>query len=345
MNMMDSKTPLLPSNTRSTIPDVDPHTSSVEDTSFLGIESSTSSVCWGNSDSWEKVTSEFTAPSSIYNGLDVEQKASRYINFQSGEANVLVDESIEETTIRFDMAFQNPEDQDFIEIRKEERAEGILRLVVDVKHPVPEHICMKLDITVTLSSAGILDTLSIEAPNEAVTVHGEHNPVFFNILALSTANGRITTTESVTGGKVIFSTANGEIIAKGLTGNDVTLSTANGNVDVEIDTLSGNLVGSTANGKIAVNVAAITGTSSKVQLSTANGKIAATLPDSFESSFDINSVIGKVSVESINHPEKIHFKEHHNALHMSGYYGDIDKKTENRVEVSSVVGGSSIVFA
>ena len=38
--------------------------------------------CPRPSESWKMVTSEFTVPSSDYQGLDIQQKASNHVNFQ-----------------------------------------------------------------------------------------------------------------------------------------------------------------------------------------------------------------------------------------------------------------------
>ena len=38
--------------------------------------------CPQPSDSWETVASEFTVPASVYQGLDIQQKASKHVNFQ-----------------------------------------------------------------------------------------------------------------------------------------------------------------------------------------------------------------------------------------------------------------------
>ena len=126
-----------------------------------------------------------------------------------------------------------------------------------------------------------MKTLALELPNEVITIHGNDNPVFSN-LVLKTANGRITTTEFVTGDNVVLSTANGGIKTNGLRGNNIKLSTANGHIDVDIDALSGNLIGSSAHGKIDVNVASISGTTSEVELSTANGNIDVSLVSNFK---------------------------------------------------------------
>ena len=126
-----------------------------------------------------------------------------------------------------------------------------------------------------------MNTLALALPNEVITVHGDDNPVFSN-LVLITANGRITTTEFVTSDSVVLSTANGGIKTNGLRGHDIKLSTANGHIDVDIDALSGNLIGSSANGKIDLSVASISGTTSEVKLSTANGNIDVSLVSNFK---------------------------------------------------------------
>ena len=131
-------------------------------------------------------------------------------------------------------------------------------------------------MTVTLSSASVLNTLALSLPNEVITVHGDDNPVFSN-LVLRTANGHITTTEFVTSDSVVLSTANGGIKTSGLRGNNINLSTANGHIDADVDSLSGNLIGSSANGGIDVNIASISGTSNEVNLSTSNGNIDVSL--------------------------------------------------------------------
>ena len=131
-----------------------------------------------------------------------------------------------------------------------------------------------------------MNTLALSLPNEVITVHGDDNPAFSN-LVLKTANGRIATTESVTSDSVVLSTANGGIKTDGLRGKDIKLSTANGHIEVDVDALSGNLIGSSANGKIDVNVVNISGTSSKVELSTANGNIDVSLVSNFKTKITI----------------------------------------------------------
>ncbi|KAI9494522.1 hypothetical protein BDB00DRAFT_307154 [Zychaea mexicana] len=134
---------------------------------------------------------------------------------------------------------------------------------------------MKADVAVTLSFAAVLDTLNVGALNDAIVIQ-DGGLTFSKLLALSTANGHITTKPGATGGKVVLSTANGGITTQELIGHDVALSSSNGHIDSNIKSLTGNLDVSTANGKIDVSVASILGTS-KVELSTSNGAIAANL--------------------------------------------------------------------
>ncbi|KAG2227278.1 hypothetical protein INT45_008522 [Circinella minor] len=303
--------------------------------------------CPQPSDSWETVASEFTVPASVYQGLDIQQKVSKHVNFQTGYANVVVDDTIQETTVHIDLSFYNPDDQEFVEIRTEERkSEGLLFLVIDLKHPHPVdnyRICLKADVTVTLSSSSVLNTLTLSLPNDVITVHGDDNPVFSS-LVLRTANGRITTTEFVTSNSIVLSTANGGIQTSGLRGTNIELSTANGYIDANIDSLSGNLIASSANANIDINIATISGTSSEVKVTTVNANIDVSLPDAFETSFDLSTVVGHNKIQSNDHPEKIHYKGSHNGRHVQGYYGDNKQQTENAVKVSSVSGRSSVVF-
>ncbi|KAG2222101.1 hypothetical protein INT45_007987 [Circinella minor] len=283
------------------------------------------------SDSWEKVTSEFTVPSSVYKGLEIEQKSHKYIKSQVGEANVSVDESLDETTVCFDIFFADPNDKNLVE----------------VKQPsffTSKRIDIKLDVTVKLSSASALETLAIGLANQIIIINGNHSPVFSNLL-LKTGNGRITINEFVTGSIVVLSTANGGITTRGLRGKSITLSTANGYIDAGIDNLSGKLNGSIANGKIEVNVASISGNSThKLELSSVNGDVDLSLPDTFESTFQTNAVIGRTVIQSSKYPEKIHYERSRTTSHVGGYYGDKTQQTGNNVKLTSVIGRCSVIF-
>ncbi|KAI7852191.1 hypothetical protein BDC45DRAFT_513666 [Circinella umbellata] len=298
-------------------------------------------------DSWEKVTSEFTVPSSVYKGLDIEQKSYKHIKFQVGEANVSVDESLDETTVCFDMFFADPNDKNLVEVRSKKKSGDLLHLEVEIKQPsffTSKRIDVKLDVTVKLSSASALETLAIALPNEIISINGNHSPVFSNLL-IKTGNGRITINEFVTGSIVILSTANGGITTRGLRGKSITLSAANGYIDAGIDNLSGKLNVSIANGKTEVNVASISGNSTnKLELSSVNGTIDLSLPDTFESAFQTNVVIGQTVIQCNKYPDKIHYEKSRNSSHVDGYYGDNTQQTGNKVKLSSVIGRCSVIF-
>ena len=45
----------------------------------------------------------------------------------------MVDDAIKETTVRFDLSFYNPDDEQFVEIRTEKKtSDGLLSLVIDM---------------------------------------------------------------------------------------------------------------------------------------------------------------------------------------------------------------------
>ncbi|KAI7850896.1 hypothetical protein BDC45DRAFT_538845 [Circinella umbellata] len=332
-----------------TISTVDPtanQLSSLDNKNDDGSSSLSSFVSWCPqfSDSWENITKEFQVPAVMYQALNIELPFRKYIHFETGEANVLVDESIDETIVRFDVSFYNSNDKDLVEFRSEETSDGTLNLSLDTKHPLSRRIFLKLNVTVTISSPSILENLSIQLPNHHITVHGEHTPIFSNLI-LASSNGQIETTNGVTSNdNIIFMTSNGSIKTKGLIGNNVQLSSSNGHIYTGIDFLNGDLEVASANGEVVLNAVSISGEGNVVELSSSNGHVVANLPDTFESLFDVSTTLGKATVQSENHPEKIHYDSHRTDRYIKGYYGDIEKKTNSIVRVSSSSGHSSLVF-
>ncbi|KAG2219497.1 hypothetical protein INT45_010417 [Circinella minor] len=302
------------------------------------------SWCPQFSDPWESVTTEFQVPGVTYQALNIEITSRYYIHFETGEANVLVDESIDETIVRFDVSFYNPNDKDLVEFQSEETPDGTLNLSLDAKHPLSRRIFLKLNVIVTISSPSILENLSIQLPNHHITVHGEQTPVFSNLF-LATSNGHIETTKGlISYSNIILMTSNGSIKTKDLIGNHVQLSSANGHIYIGIDTLNGDLEGVSANGGVTLNAVSISGEGNMVELSSSNGHVIANLPDTFKSLFDVSTTLGKATVQSDIHPEKIHYDSRRTDRHIKGYYGDIEKKTNNFVKVSSSSGHSTLVF-
>ena len=55
-------------------------------------------------------------------------------DIQVGEANVSVDESLDETTVCFDMFFADPNDKNLVEVRSKKKSGDLLHLEVEARY-------------------------------------------------------------------------------------------------------------------------------------------------------------------------------------------------------------------
>ena len=181
-----------------------------------------------------------------------------------------------ETTIRVQAKYTDPEAKDYLDVYSDQSSDGVLYITIDVcavyvckrsqlnilnvlqvnSPSRRDRACLQIDIAVTLPDPSVLDSLVIGVPSSKITL-ADAGFVFSRALSLSVANGAI--------------------ITNGVSGGDISLSVANGRIEGDITTFSGkSLTATTANGHTNLNVTNITGPA-EIRASTANGHTAVLL--------------------------------------------------------------------
>ncbi|KAI9280471.1 hypothetical protein BY458DRAFT_500755 [Sporodiniella umbellata] len=268
-------------------------------------------------------TSSFSFKPEDYQNLkikyDVNRESGNHLNTYAGQTTVSEDKSLSDIKIEFDVKLSEKLTEDeFLITKRTEDSTYVIELIGD-GHPT--NVCISIDVAIKVPSVSALEGLNIELVNNKFVLN---DALTFKKLSLVTANGDVD-------------------LKKGLTSGDTTIETVNGQIEGTINSLNGNLSTFTANGyvKLAVKDIARATDSRVIKVKTVNGFVDIQLPQSFESAFELKSIMGKKSVESDN-PENIHI-ERKSFGQLSGYYGNGDQ-TKNSVRLQTVSGDISLKY-
>ncbi|KAF7726538.1 hypothetical protein EC973_008669 [Apophysomyces ossiformis] len=258
-----------------------------------------------------------------YKSLRIKQQQHAGLSIpETGNVRVIQTDAVEHVTVQLDIKVEDEKDQDRIWIEQEVSSEGVWD--IKIKHDKNKHrpLCVLLDIVVQLPSKDSLASLDINVLNNDITV--QHGLEFSKALALATAKGNIIVHDLISA-KTAFATASGVIQGT-------------------VDSLLGNLAASTANGDVNIFVNNVADKVSAIDIATANGAVELQMPATYESRFNLTTVLGKIKVESQTNPEKIHIKKDSTfGRYIAGYYGDEEVKGK-KINLTTVVGDVVLTY-